>query len=207
MRPGSSTIKNVVFDIGNVITRWDPALICAKTFGEAEANGNIVEAIFANPLWHRLNCGEITEAEAKRAYCERLGHEPVRLDQLFFHIKDHQDLIPGTVDLMARLVAADYRVFALSDNVRETVAHLRERYDFWKHFEGFVISAELGFLKPDPRIFEHLLQRFGLKAEETIFLDDVLGNVEGARAVQMHAIQFVDAERAEADLASYGVRA
>jgi FMN phosphatase YigB (HAD superfamily) len=53
----------------------------------------------------------------------------------------------------------------------------------------------------------HLLQSFGLKAEETIFLADVLGNVEGARAAGMHAIQFFDAERAEAELASFGVRA
>jgi putative hydrolase of the HAD superfamily len=207
MEPSNSTIRNIVFDIGNVITRWDPALICARTFGEAEANADVVQAIFANPLWHRLNCGELTEAEAKRAYCEGLGHEPAQLDQLFFHIKDHQDLIPGTVDLMARLASAGYRIFALSDNVREIVAHLRERYDFWKHFEGVVISAELGFLKPDPRIFEYLLQSFALKAEETIFLDDVLRNVEGARAVKMHAIQFVDTERAEADLAAFGIRA
>jgi len=199
-------IRNIVFDIGNVVVRWDPRLISARTFGEAEATAELVRSIFGDPLWFRLNRGEITEAEAKRAYCDRLGRDPAELERLFFHIRDSQALIPGTVDLMARLAKAGYRVFALSDNVRENVLHLRQRYDFWKHFEGVVISAELGWLKPDPRIFGHLLHSFALEPAETVFLDDVAGNVEGARAAEMHAIQFVDAERAEADLAALGVR-
>jgi putative hydrolase of the HAD superfamily len=201
-----SAIRNIVFDLGNVVVRWDPALISARTFGEAEATAELVRSIFADPLWYQLNRGEITEAEAKRAYCDSLKRDPDQLDLLFFHIKDSQALIPGTVDLMERLAKAGFRIFALSDNVREIVLHLRDRYDFWRHFEGVVISAELGLTKPDARIFAHLLQSFALAPEETVFLDDVLGNVEGARAVNMHAIQFVDAERAEADLAALGVR-
>jgi putative hydrolase of the HAD superfamily len=200
-------IRNIVFDIGNVVVRWDPQLISTRTFGEAEATAELVQSIFKHPLWYQLNRGEVTEAEAKRAYCDGLGREPAQLDQLFLNIKASMDLIPGTVELMERLVKVGYRVFALSDNVRETVLYLRQRYDFWQHFEGVVISAELGWLKPDPRIYGHLLQSFDLVPEETVFLDDVLRNVEGARAVKMHAIQFVDAERAEAELVALGVRA
>jgi putative hydrolase of the HAD superfamily len=205
MAPNGSTIRNIVFDIGNVVVRWDPQLISARAFGEAEATAKLVRSIFGDPLWYQLMLGEVTEADAKRCYCDRLGRDSAQLDQLFFHIKDHQELIPGTVDLMERLVQADYRVFALSDNVREIVVHLRARYDFWRHFEGVVISAELGWLKPDPRIFGHLLKSYGLVPEETVFLDDVLRNVEGARAVNMHAIQFTGAEAAEADLTALGV--
>jgi putative hydrolase of the HAD superfamily len=198
-------IRNIVFDIGNVIVRWDPALIAVRTFGEARATPEFVRAVFG-PLWLQLNRGEISEEEAGRVYCDLLGLEPPQIERFFFHVKDTLDLIPGTVALMERLSAAGYRIFALSDNVREIVVHLRQRYDFWRHFEGAVISAELGVLKPDPKIFAHLLDAHGLKPGETIFLDDVLRNVEGARAVGMHAVQFIDAERAEADLFSYGVR-
>src|SRR4051794_4923300 len=134
MEPSRPTIRNIVFDIGNVVVRWDPPLICLRTFGAAGAAPGFIRSIFADPLWYRLCRGEITEAEAKRAYCDRLDHDPADLDRLFFHIKDHQDLVPGTVDLMERLIGAGHRVFALSDNVREIVLHLRERYDFWKHF-------------------------------------------------------------------------
>lgn len=207
MEPDRPNIRNIVFDIGNVVVRWDPTLITARAFGEAEATDAFVQSIFGHPLWLQLNRGEITEAEAKLAYCALLKREPDHLDRLFFHIKDSLDLVPGTVELMERLVGAGYRVFALSDNVREIVLYLRQRHDFWRHFEGVVISAELGFLKPDPRIFDHLLQSFALRPEETVFLDDVPRNVEGARAADMHAIQFTDIARAEADLAVLGVTA
>ncbi len=207
MALSKSTIRNIVFDIGNVVVRWDPGLICTRTFGEAEASIELTRSIFADPLWLQLARGELTEAQAKHAYCAKLDRDPAQLDRLFYHIKDSQDLIPGTVDLMERLGKAGYRIFALSDNVREIMIYLRQRYDFWQHFEGVVISAELGLVKPDPRIYSHLLQDFALEPEETVFLDDVLGNVEGARAANMHAIQFTDAERAEADLALLGVRA
>jgi putative hydrolase of the HAD superfamily len=199
------TIENIVFDIGNVIVRWDPTLISARTFGETKSTPELVRSVFGNPLWLQLNRGEISEEEAGRAYCDLLDLDPGHMERLFFNVKDTQDLIPGTVELMARLSAAGYRIYALSDNVREIVLHLRQRYDFWRYFDGAVISAELGVLKPDARIFDHLLDTYGLKPEETIFLDDVLRNVEGARAVNMHSVQFIDADRAEADLVAYGV--
>ncbi|HLG85715.1 MAG TPA: HAD family phosphatase [Alphaproteobacteria bacterium] len=205
MQSNHTTIRNVVFDIGNVIVRWDPALISARAFGD-RATPELVRSLFAHPLWFQLNRGEITEDDAKRSYCDLLELDPRHMEQFFFHVKDTQALIPGTIDLMGRVSKAGYRLFALSDNVREIVLYLRQRYDFWRHFEGVVLSCELGILKPDAKIFCHLLEAFALEPKETIFLDDVARNVEGARAMNMHAIQFVDAERAEMDLAAYGLR-
>jgi putative hydrolase of the HAD superfamily len=199
-------IRNVVFDLGNVVVRWDPVLISVRTFGEEKASPEFIRSIFGHPLWLQLNRGEISERDAGRAYCDLLGLELTLMDRFFFHVKDSQALVPGTVDLMERLSKAGYRIFALSDNVREIVLYLRQKYDFWRHFEGVVISAELGVLKPDAKIFGHLLNAFALRPQETIFLDDVLRNVDGARATNMHAVQFVDANQAEAELAAFGVR-
>jgi putative hydrolase of the HAD superfamily len=206
MESSRAAIRNVVFDVGNVIVRWDPALISARAFGDAKATPELVRSLFAHPLWLQLNRGEITEDEATRSYCDLLRLDARQMERFFFHVKDSQALIPGTVDLIERASKAGYRLFALSDNVREIVSYLRQRYDFWRHFEGVVLSCELGTLKPDAKIFDHLLGVFELEPRETIFIDDVARNVEGARAVNMHAIQFVDAARAEMDLAAYGVR-
>ncbi|MDR3437379.1 HAD family phosphatase [Telmatospirillum sp.] len=202
----SVSVRNIVFDLGNVVVRWDPALIVARTFGEATATPEFVRSIFAHPLWLELNRGEITEEQAKRAYCSRLGVTTDQIGQLFFHIKNSQTLVPGALELMEQAAAAGLRLFALSDNVHEIVLHLRKTYDFWRYFEGVVISAELGILKPDPRIFTHLLNTFVLEPKETVFLDDLARNVEGARAVGMHAVHFIDAERAAVELEALGVR-
>jgi putative hydrolase of the HAD superfamily len=201
-------IRSVVFDVGNVFVRWSPAEIIRRTFelppGSAESQ-RLVAAIFRSPIWTALNRGELTQDEAAASYRRELGLDEERTRRLFFHVVDHQEPIEGTEPLARRLREAGYRVFGLTDNVREIVAALRARYAFWDVLEGVVVSAEVGVVKPDPRIFRHLLARFALAAEETVFLDDHPPNVEGARAVGLEARVFETAARAAEDLRALGL--
>ncbi len=96
-------------------------------------------------------------------------------------------------------------VYALTDNVVEIVEYLKNTYQFWTLFDGAAVSAELGLLKPQPEIYQALLSNYGLKASETVFLDDMPYNVEGAKAVGMAAIQFTDAVQCEISLQALGV--
>jgi putative hydrolase of the HAD superfamily len=198
-------IRNVVFDIGNVIVRWDPSLIATRTFGPERATPGLVGAIFGPETWLPLNRGELTGVQAKQAYQDRLGFTSAETEQLFYYINDSLDLFTDTVALMERLQNAGFRIFALSDNVHEIVHYLKQRYDFWRFFEGAVVSAEIGLLKPSKAIFSHLLETHDLRAEDCVFLDDVLANVAGAQAVGMYALQFSDAARAEQELKALGL--
>lgn len=198
-------VKNVVFDIGNVIVRWDPPLIAARAFGAERADDGFVRSIFEHDLWFQLNRGEISELQAKQRYRAALDFSDEETEALFFHIKDSLDLYEDTLAVMQRLETAGYRIFALSDNVHEIVAYLKSKYDFWRCFKGAVISAEKGVLKPSPEIFMHLLNDYGLVAEETVFLDDLQRNVDGAGAVGIRALQFLNAARAERDLKDMGL--
>ena len=198
-------IRNIVFDIGNVIVRWDPALIVARTFGPNRGTPEYAAQLFGAPIWKALNRGEHDEAEAKSIFIRDFGLSVEEADAMFFHVKDSQDLIPGTLDLMEALAAKGYRLFALSDNVHEIVAHLKTRYDFWRYFEGAAISAELGVMKPSAGIFEYLLEAYDLAADETLFFDDVPANVEGARSVGIQACLFTTAEQAAADMRELGI--
>ena len=199
-------IKNIVFDIGNVVVRWDPALILSRTFGDERANDTLLAAIFKHDLWYSLNRGQISEQDAKIAYSVELGFGSDDMDALFFHAKDSQDLRADTVALMTRLSENEYRLFALTDNVREIVSYLQSRYDFWSLFEGAIVSAEVGTLKPSRDIFQHLLSTFDLQPEETVFFDDMQHNVEGAQALGIPAFQFINAAQAETDLVTLGVQ-
>lgn len=199
-------ICNVVFDIGNVVTLWDPQLICTRAFGKKRATSEFAQNVFKDPIWRQFNLGEHTATSAKRAYQEKLGFTQEEVDQLFFHLWDSQDLVAGTVDLMERLKAASFTLFALTDNTKETESYLRKRYDFWQHFDGVVNSANVGHLKPSPEIYNHLLEGFDLAPEQTVFLDDMPHNVEGAQAMQMHAIQFKNADQAAEDLMALGLK-
>jgi putative hydrolase of the HAD superfamily len=201
------TIRNVVFDIGNVLVRWDSLGIVETAFGLSGEDAHARRhALFAQTdIWRALNRGEYTEEEAKRAYVEAGHLADHEADALFAALYESLHLLEDTPPLMERLAAAGYRLFALTDNVREIVAHLEDRHAWWAMFEGVTTSAEIGCLKPDPRIYRHLIESNGLEPGETVFLDDLPGNVEGARAAGMHAFVFTDAARAEADLRSIGV--
>jgi putative hydrolase of the HAD superfamily len=198
-------IRNIVFDLGNVVVRWSPELICQRAFGTAAATPERVAAIFGDPVWKALNRGEMTAAAAISHYAEALRLTSAEADALLYHITDTQELVPGTLELIETLSAQGFRLFALTDNVHEIVRYLRERFTFWSHFEGVVISAEVGCLKPDPAIFRHLLDTYALVPAETLFLDDMQPNVEGARQVGIKAVKFVGAARAKDDLRAFGL--
>ncbi|MFA9201146.1 MAG: HAD family hydrolase [Cypionkella sp.] len=200
-------IRNIVFDIGNVLVRWDSRGIVAAALGlSGDALHARHHALFVEAdIWRALNRGEHSEAGARRAFVEAGHLTEAEAEALWAALYASLHLIEDTPPLMCRLAAAGYRLFALTDNVHEIVAHLSDRHDWWAMFEGVTNSAEIGVLKPDPAMYRHLLESNGLVAEETVFLDDLPGNVAGAHAMGMHAFVFTDAAQAEADLRSIGV--
>ena len=200
-------IRNVVFDIGNVLVRWDPLRIVETAFGlSGDAATARRQALFGeSDIWRALNRGELSEPEAKRTYVAAGLLNADEAERLFAEIYAGLHLLTDTPPLMERLEAAGYRLFALTDNVHEIVAHLSREHPWWASFEGVVSSAAVGCLKPDPRIFRHLLDEHRLEPQETVFFDDLPDNVAGARDAGMHAFVFTDAAQAEADLRSLGV--
>jgi putative hydrolase of the HAD superfamily len=158
-------IKNIIFDVGNVFVRWSPQEVVERCFDlrkGSDENLRRAEALFRCPLWMSLNRGELTQQEGERAYQAQFGLSNEETKALFFHVMDHLELIEGTEEIADRLRKAGYRVFTLTDNVHEIVAYLKARHRFWNLFEGAVVSAEIGMLKPDPAIFRHATKKFGL---------------------------------------------
>ncbi|WP_068716889.1 HAD family hydrolase [Vibrio tritonius] len=201
----SSSFKNVVFDIGNVLVRWNPVEITRLTFDDSYDIESLAESIFRSEIWYNLNKGLISENEAKLQHQILFGLSEVECERLFYYVRQTQILIYGSVDLVKRVKKAGYRVFALTDNVHEIVAHLKSTYTFWELFEGTVVSADVCILKPQAEIYQHLLNQFEIKAEETIFLDDMPHNVKGAQDVGITAIEFKNAAQGEQALKALGL--
>jgi putative hydrolase of the HAD superfamily len=199
-------IRNIVFDIGNVVVRWSPEAICEAAYGKEAATPEVVASVFGDPLWIALNQGKVSVPDAMAQYAAKLGWADEFRDSFFGHLTESLIEVPGTIAMMHGLKADGYRLFALTDNVHEIMAYLRERYDFWALFEGVVNSAELGTIKPDPAIYHHLLNTHDLVPGETLFLDDLAKNVAGAQAVGIHAIQFATCAAAQVEMRAMGVQ-
>src|SRR5262249_54245754 len=97
------------------------------------------------------------------------------------------------------------RLYALTNWSAEKFGIARARFDFLAWFDDIVVSGEVGMRKPDARIFRHLLERHGLKAPATLFIDDSPANVEGAGALGLQTLAFTSPERLRADLATLGL--
>lgn len=200
----SAQIKHIIFDIGNVMVRWSPAEISRLTFGNSVGD-EMLAHLTHSPIWKALNLGQLTESEAKLAFQNQQNFSMQELDALFYYIKHTQILLFGSLELLKQAKAAGYQVYALSDNIHEIVTYLKQHYDFWDLFDGEIISADVGYLKPSPQIYQCLLETYNLNADECVFLDDVEANIEGAKAQGMHGIVFENAWQSRQALKALGV--
>ena len=187
--------KNIVFDVGNVLVRWDPQFIVNHVFPEDDDPAKLMLKIFKSQTWYDLNLGTLTENGAIDRYHQQLGIDVPRLEHLLQTVKESLVLVPGSVELLQRLHDKPFNLYALTDNTLSIMAYLKNKYSFWSLFKGIVVSAEVGYLKPSKEIYHYLLEHHQLKAGETLFIDDHAPNVEGAKAMGIEAIQFTHIEQ------------
>ncbi len=187
-------IKNIIFDIGNVLIKWQPAEVVKDVFPDEDAV-ILTQLIFKSPLWLDLNRGKMTEKEIIQIYHQTLGIDIAKLNKLMQMIKESMLPVDGSFDLLLNLSQSHYSLYALTDSVHEIMAYLKSKYDFWNLFKGIVCSADVGYLKPMPEIYMKLIQEYAINPAESVFIDDHPPNVEGARSIGMNSIQFFSARQ------------
>lgn len=173
-------IRNIVFDMGQVLLRFDRDYFITRLGIEGEDKDLLKREVFLSLEWARMDRGSMTDAEAAVSVCKRL---PERLHDAATKLVQMWDRpilpIPGMYELIEELRGKGYGIYLLSN------ASLRQ-HDYWprveasRFFDGTLISSDEKVVKPQPEIYRLLLQRFDLKAEECFFVDDVPANIEGA---------------------------
>lgn len=198
-------VKNIIFDIGNVLLRWDPFRVVGQFFPPPVNSIDLTKKLFKSNGWFDLNLGRITEAQLVEIYHQQLGIEIDLLVAIMKAIKESLLPIPGSFDLFEKLYQAQIPLYALTDNTKEIVDFLRVKYQFWDKFKGIVVSADIGLMKPSPDIYEYILTTYQLKAEETLFIDDYPPNIEGAKKMSIQTIQFETPAQCISELREYQV--
>ena len=187
-------MKNIIFDFGNVLVQWHPELVYGEYFGDEAKAWWFLRHVADMDFRQRIDAGEsnakcIAEQQARfPEYSEAIA---------LYHSKWREmltDEVPGMREMLCQLSAANYQLYGLTNWSMETFPEAREHFGILQMIDRYVVSGAEGLVKPDPRLFQVLLDRYSLKAEECIFVDDNPDNVAAARKMGMRGIVFTNAE-------------
>lgn len=173
-------IKNIVFDMGNVLIRFEPKLFIEQAGAVGEDRELLMREVYLSLEWARMDRGSLTEEEAAALICRRV---PERLHDTVRRLVGMWDRplleVEGMCELVEELKELGCGIYLLSN------ASFRQ-HAYWpripasRFFDGTLISADVRLVKPQPEIYRLLWERFSLRAEECFFIDDAIMNVEGA---------------------------
>jgi putative hydrolase of the HAD superfamily len=186
--------KNIIFDIGNVLLSFKPEEFLKLKLNNPEKVLEVHREVFQSEEWIMLDRGTITEEEAVKVIADRSASNSHLIPLAFDNWYDILTPIEGTVEILRKLKNSGYKLFFLSNFHLLAFEYILEKYDFFKLFHGGVVSYEEKLIKPEDRIYKRLLEKYELKAEECIFIDDVYVNIEGAGRAGLNTILFKDPE-------------
>ncbi len=199
------TVDAVIFDIGNVLVKWDPRLLYSQLIQDPDELEWFLDEVV--PLsWH-------TDHDRGRPFAESIAERqrlwPAYHDLIALFYERWEDTIgpaiDGTVKILETLDDKGIAVFALTNYSAETFPAFRKRFPFSKRFHDIVVSGEEGMVKPDPRLYDLAIKRFGVNPVTTIFIDDRIDNIEAAKAKGLQGVHFTGANELKADLLRFGL--
>jgi 2-haloacid dehalogenase len=201
----NTNIKNVIFDLGGVLVDWNPDKVFIKVF---EGDKQKMEYFYAEVCTQEWNENQDAGYPMAKATEERVALFPEFEKEIRMYYDRWDEMlgnqIQGTVDILKKLTnSPEYKVVALTNWSHETFPKAIKKFEFLQWFEGVLVSGVEKTRKPFPEIYELTLNRFDLKAEESLFIDDNLRNVEAARALGIHSIQFHSPEQLAQELKDY----
>lgn len=185
-------IKNIVFDFGGVLLDWNPRYLYRQYFKTEEEMENFFAKVGLYDWSATLDAGK-PFAEGVKELQDRFP-EYAKEIQLFDDEwrRTVKGCFPESVALLKKLKAGGLGIYGLSNWSWEKAEGLIKEYDFFKLFDGMVISGIEKVSKPDPKIYQILLNRYHLQAEECVFIDDNAANIQAADALGFNAIVFDD---------------
>jgi FMN phosphatase YigB (HAD superfamily) len=181
-------IKNIVFDLGNVLISFRPSEYFDKKQYPENIKARILSDIFGSKEWLLLDNGELTTAEVIESIASRSSLRKDEIAHIFNLRTELMYPLDQNVKLLPVLKKQGFNLYFLSNFPADIFEEIRSGYYFFKYFEGGIISAEVKVSKPDNRIYYALLEKYSLAPEECLFIDDTEVNVKAGEAVGMKGL-------------------
>lgn len=206
MTKQNSTIKNIIFDFGGVLMDWNPRYFYKDYFNDDEKMEFFLRNI-ATDEWN-------AEQDRGRSLAEGTEILVAKFPEWETEIRAYYDNwttmlksdIPENVEVLRKLEHSEYELFGLTNWSAETFPYALENYDFFDIFKGkIVVSGTEKLIKPDQKIWEVLLERYNIKANESVFIDDNAKNIETAKHLGFVTIHITEETNLAEELRNLGV--
>jgi 2-haloacid dehalogenase len=198
-------VDTVVFDLGNVLIAWDPRRLYRQLIDDEQRMEWFLHEVCSS-AWNEQQDAGRPWAEATALLRAQYPEHAELIDA--YHLRWEETLvgpIEESVAILGELKARGVRLLALTNWSQETFPIARQRYPFLQWFEGIVVSGEERLVKPDPRIYQRLLERYGVVPSRALYIDDSARNVAAAEALGMQGWWFREPAGLRARLGELGL--
>ena len=174
-------MKNIIFDMGNVLLTYDPEVCLNHIVEKEEDRALIRQELFEGPEWVQGDLGELSDEERFNGVSKRVPerlHEELRRCTVEWDMCMHP--VKQAREFCDYLKKSGFGIYVLS-NASSSFYRYFPRFAPFDYFDGIVVSCDVHIIKPDIRIYQHLLKKYNLRADECFFIDDLEANIEGAK--------------------------
>jgi 2-haloacid dehalogenase len=202
----SKSIDTVIFDLGGVLIDWNPRYVYRKIFRTEEEVEWFLENV-TTPEWNEnQDAGYPLHKATEELVAKHPEWEPQIKAYYSRWLEMLGDSIHETVEILQGLKkTGKYKLYALTNWSAETFPHALERFEFFKLFDGVLVSGEEKMRKPFPEFYQRLLNKFNIEQSRALFIDDSLRNVDAAERVGIKSIAFQSPAKLKTDLRALGI--
>lgn len=193
-------MMHFIFDIGNVLLRFQPVPFLESLFDDRTVIDAMHQTVFCSPEWLQMDQGLLTHQKAVELFCTREPRFQSAVRHTMERLPDMLAPIPETVALLPAIKGAGHKLYYLSNFHHELRNYVLAQCPFFDLFDGGVFSCDVKQIKPDPVIYRDLLEGYGLAPQDCVFFDDMEENVAAAKALGIHGVLFTGAGCVEAVL-------
>ena len=199
-------INTIIFDLGAVLINWHPYHLYKKIFSDEAEMRLFIDTVCTN-AWNEEQDAGRTLAEGTEMLVKQFPEQEENIRAYYGRWIEMLDgPIQGSVDIFKKLKdSGEYKIYALTNWSAETFPIAQEKFDFLNWFDGVVVSGTERLRKPFPEFYQILLDRYDVKPEEAVFIDDNFRNVEAGRKLGIDSIHFTSPENLEEELQQRGV--
>jgi len=199
-------IKNIIFDLGNVLINFRPDLFIAKFTKDTAIINRFLSNIIKTNTWVQLDRGTISLEQARKRFLADHPEERELIELFFNRWKELLTSIPKNVKILRNLKLKGYNLYVLSNYINEAYDYVKEKYDFFSLFDGIVISSKVKLVKPESEIYRYILHKYNLNPEESIFIDDTEECILQANKLKLNTIHYLPHINLKVEFKKLGIR-